>query len=76
MDFVCLTIIDPATGWFQLVELPVIIKKVMKKDKTIEEVVIDKQSAKVARLFTQQWLSCYPRANSITYDNRSEFKPH
>ena len=57
----CLTIIDPATGWFEMVELPIIIKKVTKKGKTTEEVVIDKSSAEVARLFNRQWLSRYPR---------------
>ena len=48
----------------------------MKKGKSTEEVVIDKSAAKVARLFNQQWLSCYPRGKYITYDNGSEFKLH
>jgi hypothetical protein len=26
MDFMCLTMIDPATGWFEMVELPVILR--------------------------------------------------
>ena len=26
MDFMCLTIIDPATGWFEMAELPTIIR--------------------------------------------------
>ena len=38
--------------------------------------VIDKSSAEVARLFNRQWLSRYPRAKYITYDNGSEFKLH
>ena len=38
--------------------------------------MIDKSSAEVARLFNQQWLSRYPRAKYITYDNGSEFKLH
>jgi len=76
MDFMCLTIIDPATGWFEMVELPAIVKKVTKKGKTTLEVVIDKSSAEVARLFNRQWLSRYPRAKYITYDNGSEFKLH
>ena len=25
LDFMCLTMIDPATGWFKMVELPVVI---------------------------------------------------
>eukprot|EP00957_Ditylum_brightwellii_P189899 14456898-Ditylum_brightwellii.AAC.1 len=74
MDFMCLTIIDPATGWFEMVELPIIVRKVTKKRKTATEVVIDKSSVEVARLFNLQWLSCYPRVKYITYDNGSEFK--
>ena len=38
--------------------------------------MIDKSSAEVARLFNRQWLSRYPRAKYITYDNGSEFKLH
>ena len=76
MDFMCLTIIDPATGWFEMVELPTISKKVENKGKATFKVVIDKSSAEVARLFNRQWLSRYPRAKYITYDNGSEFKLH
>ena len=76
MDFMCHTIIDPATGWFEIVELPTIIKMVTKKGDVREDVVIDKSSSKVARLFNRQWLSCYPRAKYITYNNGSEFKLH
>ena len=68
MDFMCLTIIDPVTGWFEMVELLIIVKKVSKKGETTEEVVIDKSSAEVARLFNWQWLSHYPRPKYITYD--------
>ena len=35
---------------------------------------IDKSYAKVAGLFNQQWLSFYPRAKYISYDNGSELK--
>ena len=38
--------------------------------------MIDKSSAEVARLFNRQWLSRYPRAKYITYNNGSEFKFH
>ena len=76
MDFMSLTITDPATGWFEMVELPLIVKTVMKKGKSTEEVVIDESSAEVARLFNQHWLSHYPRAKYTTYDNGSEFKLH
>ena len=36
--------------------------------------MIDKLSACMARLFNKSWLSHYPRAVSIIYDNGSEFK--
>jgi hypothetical protein len=26
MDFMCLTMIDPATGWFEIVELPTVLR--------------------------------------------------
>jgi len=39
-------------------------------------VIIDKSSAQVAKLFNKHWLSCYPRAKNIVYNNGSEFKLH
>ena len=38
--------------------------------------MINKSSSEVARLFNRQWLSRYPRAKYITYDNGNEFKLH
>ena len=38
--------------------------------------IIDKSSATVSQLFNKSWLSCYPRAKNIIYDNGSEFKLH
>ena len=45
MIFVCLTVIDPATSWFEIVELPnTEITYVREKDPTeIKEVIIDKK---------------------------------
>ena len=76
MDFMCLSIIDLATGWFEMVELPVISQVTEMDGKTSIKWTIDKSSAEVAMLFNQQWLSRYPRAKCITYDNGSEFKLH
>ena len=70
----CLTIIDPATGWLEMVELPTISIEIEVKGKKPLKWLIDKSSAEVARLFNQQWLSRYPRAKYINYDNSSEFK--
>jgi hypothetical protein len=76
LDFMCLTMIDPATGWFEIVELPLASVNVKRNGKEIAEIIIDKSSAAVSKLFNKQWLSRYPRAKYITYDNGSEFKLH
>ena len=36
----------------------------------------DKTSAQISKLFNKQWLSCYPCAKYVIYDNGSEFKLH
>jgi transposase InsO family protein len=53
-----MTFIDPATGWFEIAEVP----------------AADKTSARISRLFDQVWLSRYPRPRKVLYDNGSEFK--
>ena len=72
----CLTMIDPATGWFEIVELPLASVEVKRKGDEITEVILDKSSAQVSRLFNMTWLCRYPRAKYIIYDNGSEFKLH
>jgi len=74
LDFMCLTMFDPVTSWFEIIELPLVSVTVKREDKEIIEVIIDKSSASVAKLFNKQWLSRYPRAKNIIYDNESEFK--
>ena len=76
LDFMCLTMIDQATGWFEIIELPNECLTVTRKGKEITDVVIDKSSAQISRLFNKQWLSRYPRATNVIYDNGSEFKLH
>jgi hypothetical protein len=48
MDFIALTMIDPASSWFEVVELPTIMrsmtKKVNGKERTIEEEIFNKSS--------------------------------
>ncbi len=48
----CLTMIDPATGWFEIIELPTINTTRCKKGKVITETTLDKSLAEVSRLFT------------------------
>jgi hypothetical protein len=75
-----LTMIDPASSWLEVVELPtitrVMTKKVNGKERTIEEEIFDKSSDRISRLVNKIWLCRYPRCRYSIYDNRSEFKFH
>jgi hypothetical protein len=52
IDFMALTMIDPASSWFEIVELPTIMqlmtKKVHGKERTIEEEIFDKSSDRIS----------------------------
>ena len=76
LDFMCLTMIDPATGWFEIVELPNADVTYLRNGNEITEVIIDKSAATVSHLFNKSWLSRYPRSSTVVYDNGSEFKSH
>ena len=86
IDFMCLTMIDPASSWFEIVELPVITEAIIPLDtkgrkgkKTHEEpklAYFDKSSAMISNLVNKTWFSRYPRCQYIIYDNGSEFKLH
>ena len=67
IDFMCLTMIDPATGWFEMVELHLMIveKHTGKIIKTSE--IFDQ----TARLVNQLWFLRYHWPKVITYDNGS-----
>ena len=71
IDFMCITMIDPATSWFEIVELPISqqvldIPKGTKgqkgKDKHIQpkQPYFDKTSATVGRLINKTWFSRHP----------------
>ena len=53
-----MTFIDPATGWFEITEVP----------------LDDQSSARISKLFYEVWLSRYSRPKKVLYDNGSEFK--
>jgi hypothetical protein len=78
IDFMALTMIDPASSWFKVVELPTIMqlmtKKVNGKERTIEEQIFDKSSDQISRLVNIIWLCRYLRCCYLIYDNGSEFK--
>jgi len=75
-----LTMIDPASSWLEVMELPtitlVMTNKVNGKERTIEEEIFDKSSDRIARLVNKIWLRRYPRCRYLIYDNGSEFKKH
>jgi hypothetical protein len=83
IDFMCLTMIDPATSWFKIVELQTVRVRVPKcgkgkkttcLDYTKDAVIFDKTSAQISNLVYKCWFSRYPRCRYMIYDNGSEFK--
>ena len=64
LDFMCLTMIDPATSWFEITELPHSDVKYTREGKELIA-VIGKTSTCIARLFNKRWLARYPRPQSI-----------
>ncbi len=76
----CLTMIDPASSWFEVVELPVVEYATTGKrvhDATKEkDAYFDKSSAMISTLVDKTWFSRYHHCQHIIYDNGSEFKLH
>ena len=71
LQLTCMTFIDPATGWFEMAEVPYYdIDDIKKGNKQ----AIDKTSARISLLFDKVWLSRYPRPSYVVFDNGSEFK--
>ncbi len=64
IDFMALTMIDPASSWFEIVELPLVKRlttmKVNGKEKGSKELIFDKSSNQIARLVNKIWLCRYP----------------
>jgi hypothetical protein len=54
IDFMALTMIDPASSWFEIVELPLVTQlttmTVSGKEKVSKELIFDKSSNQIARL--------------------------
>ena len=73
IDFMCLTMIDPATSWFKIVELPTVAQKTtvppagkgekvtFDKNTNVEEPYFDKSSAQISNLVYKTWYNRYPR---------------
>ncbi len=80
IDFMALTMIDPATSCFEFVfvGLPLVQRlktiTVNGKESSIVEEIFNNTSERIARLVNKTWLSRYPRCCYIIYNNGSEFK--
>jgi hypothetical protein len=77
--------IDPATSWFKIVELPTVRvtvpkggkgKKATCLDYTKDAEIVDKTSAQISNLVYKCWFSRYPCCHYMIFDNGSEFKLH
>jgi hypothetical protein len=72
IDFMCLTMINPATSWFEIVELPTVTQKptvppagkgkkvTFDKNNKVAEPYSDKSSAQISTLVYKTWFSRYP----------------
>ena len=70
--------IDLASSWFEMAELPVIeVEKTGSDNKIVEtSEFFDKTSKHIARLVNSLLFSRYPCPKNVIYDNGSEFKLH
>jgi hypothetical protein len=78
IDFMALTMINPTTSWFKVVELPLIHQlktvSVNGTESSIVEEIFDRTFEHIARSVNKSWLSKYPRCCYIICNNGSEFK--
>jgi hypothetical protein len=80
IDFMALTMINPASSWFEIAELPVIEQlcqqTVNGKELLIADEIFDKTSKHIAKLVNKIWLCRYPWCCHLIYNNGREFKLH
>jgi hypothetical protein len=80
IDFMALTMIDSASGLFEIAELPVVKQlrwqTVNGKELLIADEIFDKTLECVAKLVNKTWLFRYPQCRHLIYNNGSEFKLH
>ncbi len=69
IDFMALTMINPASCWFEIVELPIF-------SWLHKQTVNDETSDCIAKLVNKTWLCRYPQCCHLIHDNRSESKLH
>ncbi len=77
IDFMALTMINPASSWFEIAELPIVKQlrwqTVNGKELLIADEIFDKTSEHIAKLANKTWLCRYPRWRYLIYNNGSEF---
>ncbi len=75
VDFMCLTMMDPATNWFEIVELTVVDKPGSEiSDLNVSAEYFDKTSQQIVGLVNKLWFCRYPHCSQILLDNVSRFK--
>jgi hypothetical protein len=78
IDFMAQTMIDPASGWFEVAELPV-VKKLCRqtvdgKKLLIADKIFDKTLEHIAKLVNKTWMCRYPQCCYLIHNNGGEFK--
>jgi hypothetical protein len=86
IDSMCLTMIDTATSWLEIVELPVVETptipsgtrghKGISTHTTPRVPYFDISSAMISTLVNKTWFSRYTHCQHVIYDNGSKFKLH
>jgi hypothetical protein len=75
-----LNMIDPALGWFKMVELPLVTwlwrQTVNYKELLTADKIFDKTSNCTASLVNKTWLCRYPQCCYLIHVNGSKFKLH
>ena len=66
-----MTIIEPATGWLEIVEIPMFD---LDEVTLVNYEYIYKSSDRVSQLFNNTWIFRYMRPRKVVFDNRYYFK--
>ncbi len=71
--------IDPATSWLEMLELPKLQRETSGSKVTIKNtkeagMTFDESSAQISNLVYETWFSRYPQCCCLIYNNRSKFK--
>jgi hypothetical protein len=80
IDFMAPAMIDPASSWFEIAELPMVKplcrQTVNGKELLIADKIFDKRLEHKAKLVNKTWLCRYPQCCYLINNNRKEFKLH